>query len=160
MQKHRIFIAINLPEEIKDELVKYQDKYFDLPAKWTKKENLHITLEFIGNALDKDLEAIFKKTEDFALKTKPFKIKLDKISYFPDNNLPKYVFANSENSSRNLHVTLARISQWQWRQIGPEDRPNVEENIDLSFEAKSIEVMESFLKRGGPEYKVLKSFKL
>jgi 2'-5' RNA ligase len=51
--KKKIFIAINLPEKIKSELVSYQekiDRFFDdtCPIKWTKKDNLHITMFFIG----------------------------------------------------------------------------------------------------------------
>ncbi len=159
MQKHRIFIAINLPEEIKDKLADYQKK-FEWEggdwAKWTKKENLHITLEFIGSVSDTQQEDVFKKTGDLAKKTPAFEIKLNKIDYFPNNNLPKYIFA----TGGKYHVTLARIKEWQWRKINPDERPSVEEDIDLSFEVKSIEVMESFLKRSGPEYRVLKSFKL
>lgn len=166
MQKHRIFIAINLPEKVKDMLADYQKK-FEWEgtewAKWTKKENLHITLEFIGNVFDKDLPAVFQKAQDFASKTPAFTVKLDKINYFPDNNLPKYIFVtgkNYENSSRSLHVTLARIKEWQWRKINPDERPNVEEDIDLSFEVKSIEVMESVLKRSGSKYRILRSYLL
>ncbi|MDP2909652.1 MAG: RNA 2',3'-cyclic phosphodiesterase [bacterium] len=160
---HRIFIAINLPEELKEELMKYKDRYFDLPVKWTKKENLHITLEFLGNIDEKNLPSIFKGAEDFAQKTPPFTIKLDKINYFPDGQMPKYIFATGNATRSDLvdfHVTLARVREWQWRQINPDEKPDVEEEIDLSFEVKSIEVMESYLKQGGPDYRVLKSYPL
>jgi len=154
---HRVFIAINLPEDIKEELVRYQDRHFDLEAaQWTKKENLHITLEFIGNASDEDLEDIFKKTEELAKKMPLFEISLNKISYFPDNRMPRYIFA----TDGRYHVTLARIRQWEWRKISPEERPDIKEELNLSFKPKSIEVMESFLKREGPEYRVLKSYSL
>ena len=55
------------------------------------------------------------------------------------------------------HITLGRIKQWEFRQIEPEERPKIEEEISLSFEVNSIEVMESDLKRGGAEYTVLES---
>jgi len=155
----RIFVAINLPENIKDELVNYQNK-FDWEGlswvKWTKRENLHITLEFVGNISDAELQSVFKKTEEFAEKTPVFKIRLDKINYFPDNRLPKYVFA----TGGKYHVTVARIKEWQWRKINPDERPDVREDINLNFEAKSVEVMESKLSRSGPEYKILKSYPL
>ena len=48
MQKrHRIFIAINLPNDIKKYLVGFEKKWLDLPAKWVNPENLHITLLFL-----------------------------------------------------------------------------------------------------------------
>jgi 2'-5' RNA ligase len=160
MQGRRIFIAINLPKDIKEELFNFQKKFewegSQWWAKWTKKDNLHITLEFLGYVNEKDLPAIFKKTEEFASKTPAFTINLDKINYFPDSNSPKYIFA----TGGKYHVTLARVREWEWKKINPDDRPDIKEEIDLSFEVSSIEVMESFLKRGGPEYTALKSFRL
>jgi len=55
------------------------------------------------------------------------------------------------------HITLGRIRTWEFRQIEPEERPIVDEDISLNFEVNSLEVMESELKRGGPEYTVLES---
>jgi len=55
------------------------------------------------------------------------------------------------------HITLGRIRQWEFRQIEPEERPEVNEDISLNFEVNSIEVMESELKRGGAEYTILES---
>ncbi len=55
------------------------------------------------------------------------------------------------------HVTLGRIKEWEFRRIEPEERPEVNEEISLNFEVNSIEVMESDLKRGGPEYSILES---
>ena len=55
------------------------------------------------------------------------------------------------------HMTLGRLKQWEFRKIEPEERPEINEEINLSFEVNSIEVMESELKRGGPEYTILES---
>ena len=53
-KRRRIFIAINLPEDIKRELAAYDQKWSDLPVRWTEKENLHITLEFLGYLTDEE----------------------------------------------------------------------------------------------------------
>ena len=58
------------------------------------------------------------------------------------------------------HITLARIGALEFKAIEPEERPEVNENIDLAFTAESIEVMESELHRGGPVYTVLESHNL
>ena len=60
----------------------------------------------------------------------------------------------------NSHITLARIKEWEWRAIEPEERPEVNENIDAIFTVESIEVMESELKRGGPRYTIIESNQL
>ena len=195
MQKRRrIFIAINLPEEIKRELVFYANKWPELPAKWTVKDNLHITLEFLGYLTDQELGEVCMIAKEVAKRHNPFSINLNKIVYGPDNGVrpgsdpgltpraPKMIWAEGEKSNElsdlkqdlqeyllekiNFkpegrgfapHITLARIKEWEWKKIEPEERPEVNENIDLVFFVESIEVMESELKRGGSQYTILES---
>jgi len=186
--RHRIFIAINLPEEIKKKLIDCQKKWPELPIRWTKKENLHITLIFLGYLSDEELLEICKITKEIALRNQPFLINLNKICYGPPKKLPpRMVWVEGEKSREftvlkddiekslvtservnfspenrvfSPHITLGRIRVWEFRQIEPEERPEVDEEIDLNFEVNSIEVMESQLKRGGVEYTILESASL
>jgi len=201
--RHRIFIAINLPEDIKKQLIDYQNKWLDLPCRWVKPENLHITLAFLGYLSDEELVEVLKITKEVAQRHQPFSINLIKVCYGPpkkmpysetssltgrlakgENRPPRMVWAEGEKSKdlANLqldlekslissgktkfepeergftpHITLGRIRQWEFRQIEPDERPVVDEDISLSFEVNSIEVMESQLKRGGAEYMMLES---
>jgi len=154
--KKRIFIAINLPEKIKEELFDYKNKWSELPVKWTKKENLHITLSFLGYIWDEDMPKVLQETQELASKTPPFTVKLDKISYFPSKQKAKYIFA----TGGKYHITLGRIKIWEFKKIDPEDIPEISENIDIEFEVNSIELMESILRRNGSEYSILQSYKL
>ncbi len=174
--RRRIFIAINLPEEIKDKLVFYQRKFEELfdscqterfearPCRWTKKENMHITLEFLGYLTDNELMELCQKTKETASIKKVFNVCLNKICYAPPGKkLPRMIWATGERIKEfNItpHITLARIKTWQLKEIEPEERPEINEDIDLVFEVKSIEIMESRLKRGGPEYTALESIPL
>lgn len=187
--RKRIFIAINLPENIKKKLVDYQSKWPELPIRWTKKENLHITLIFLGYLNDEEILKICKITKEVASRNQSFSVNLNKIYYGPPKKMPpRMVWVEGEKSEQlgklqsdlensllmasdtrlrekeqrpyTPHITLGRIRQWEFRQIEPEERPIVDEEISLSFPVNSIEVMESQLKRGGPEYTVLESFQL
>ena len=186
--RHRIFIAINLPEEIKRQLSDYQNKWLELPVRWTKKENLHITLVFLGYLNDEELLEVSKIAKEVASRNSVFSINLNKILYGPPKKMPpRMVWVEGEKSQKlgkldgdlenslfsaealakadtepearpyTPHITLGRIKTWEFRQIEPEERPEVNEEISLSFEVNSIEIMESQLKRGGPEYTVLES---
>lgn len=86
--RHRIFIAINLPENIKRELSNFQSKWPELPIRWTKPENLHITLVFLGYLSDDELLKVIKLTGEVAQKNNSFSINLNKICYAP----PKKIF--------------------------------------------------------------------
>jgi len=181
--KHRIFVAINLPEDTKKKLIEYQDKWPDLPIRWTKKENLHITLFFLGYLSDEELLEVCNTTKEVAINHQLFTVNLKKIFYGPPKKMPprmvwvegekseelgkiqgeleekltSSVRLKSENRSYAPHITLGRIKSWEWQKIEPEERPEVNEEIDLSFEVNSIEVMESKLRQGGPEYIILES---
>lgn len=189
--RHRVFIAINLPGDIKKRLVDYQSKWPELPIRWTKKDNLHITLMFLGYLSDEELLEVLKSTKEAALKHQPFFINLEKIIYGPPKKLPpRMIWAEGEKSKelgklqKDLensllssealtkedltiearpyapHITLGRIKAWEFRKIEPEERPEVNEEINLDFEVNSIEAMESELKRGGSEYTILESYPL
>lgn len=163
---HRVFIAINLPEDVKNQLANYQKKIEGLfqppsPISWTKQDSLHITLEFLGNLSDDEVMKVCQDTEKFAKNHKPFTITLDKISYGPPKKMPPRMIwvAGEKIPELNLtpHITLGRIKMWEFRQIEPEERPDVAQEIDLYFEVNSIEVMESQLKKSGPSYTILES---
>ncbi len=191
--KRRVFIAINLPEEIKEELSSCREeinKFFSSfgdnfqPIRWTKKENLHITLAFLGYLDDNKIKKVEDILAEISQEASSFLVELSEICYGPKNekiprmvwaigNKSKYFSELKEKLDKELqekisfhlekrdflpHITLGRIRKWQWKAIKPEERPEVEKNISLKFRVKSIELMESHLKRGGPEYTVIKSF--
>ncbi|MFH1036613.1 MAG: RNA 2',3'-cyclic phosphodiesterase [Patescibacteria group bacterium] len=182
--RHRIFIAINLPENVKKQLCDLEYKWLELPCRWTKKENLHITLAFLGEVTDEELPGICRITGEVASRHEPFFISLNKAIYGPPGKNPRMVWIEGkvdekltklhkdlekslyESISQSdddkgrpyaLHITLGRLKQWEFQKIELEERPEINEDIDLNFEVKSLEVMESNLGKEGPQYAVLGS---
>ena len=181
MKRRRIFIAINLPEDIRKKLADFRKNWPELPIRWTKPNNLHITLDFLGYITDEELVEICKITKEAASKNSPFFVNLNKICYGPtDKKPPRMVWAMGEKSEEfaslrddldkslavsekrefSPHITLGRIKQWEWKRIEPEERPTIEEEINLRFSVESIEIMESVLKKTGPEYTIFESAEL
>lgn len=184
---HRIFIAINLPSDIKEKILVLQKKWPTLPVRWVKLENLHITLLFLGYLNTQQLKETIQTVENIAKNHKPFAVTLNRIHYGPPEkrpprmvwidiaknpellnlqkyledtifSLPSFQYKESEKRFYSPHITLGRIKQWEFRRLEPEQRPQIDEEISLRFPANSIEVMESQLKRGGAEYRIIKSF--
>lgn len=179
----RIFIALNLQEDVKEILLSYQEQWPDLPANWTKKENLHITLQFLGNVSEKEFEKVAEKLALVGEKHPPFEGIFQNIVYGPTRKLPSMVWVHAEKTPSLIllqkdiskatsqmldlekwpftpHLTLARLRQFEFQRLEPEEWPLIEEDISVSFPVKSFEIMESNLRRDGAEYAVLQSFPL
>ncbi len=187
MQKrHKIFIAINLPKDIRRSLARQQQKFPELPAKWTPEENLHITMVFLGDITDVELGEVCMTAKEVASRHEAVDVQLTGIGYGPDEKLPPRMLWASGEKSKQLsslkkdlenafvekinfkpdtkifapHITLARISAFEWRNINPEERPEVAQAIDVVFTAETIDVMESEMKKGGPAYTIIESIEL
>lgn len=184
---HRVFTSIDLPEELKDRLLALKNDYPNLPARWANRENIHITLNFLGNVDDNQLKDVLDKAESVASRHEPFMIETERVFYGPPGKFPprmvwlrikenealanfqtelenelfsleSFQFKKSEQRKYHPHITLARIKSFAFRRIS--NPPEVDFNLDFSFETVCFDIMESELKRGGPLYTVLKTIDL
>lgn len=182
---HRIFIAINLSKGIRERLYSVRDEYPDLPCRWTKKENLHLTVMFLGYLADEEVLDVCRKAGEIGARRKPFWLELKRIVYGPPKKKPPRMVWAEGKPSRELslleqdlknsffetvvpekpgrtpafspHVTLGRLKQWEFQKQEIDEVPEINEEISLKFEVRSVEVMESELRREGPEYQILES---
>ena len=183
---HRTFIAINIKENIKKRVLEYKKDFLEIPAKWVSKENIHITLNFLGNLDDTQLVETIEITEGIISNYESFVLNINKISLGPkfpprliwltlDENevlnklhteledsiysLDSYQFKMKEERSFTPHVTLARIKSFESKKLSKEVF-DIKRDLKLSFEVASIDIIESGLKKGGPEYTILRSIEL
>ncbi len=176
--KRRIFIAINLPEEVRRKLVDYQQKLDNLDSnliRWVKKDNLHITLLFIGYVTDDEMYEICQLVKEVAKKHEPFIINFERIILGPPNKTPRMFWVQGERSEElgklqgdleekieqrhggrhafRPHITLARF-KYPLLKFLPQ---KVDDEFKAQIPVETIEVMQSNLKRSGAEYSVLES---
>ncbi len=185
----RVFIALNIPPEIKKKLLKCQEEIkglFDYdPVKWVKGDCIHITLAFLGTLRERDVESL--KEDLRKIRKEPFEVFLNKITYVPpERRKAKMIWVKGESKELETlqkeiekvliasnylnylpdergftpHITLGRVRKWDLQRLSTSQIPILEEEINLSFKAESFELMESKLKKGGPEYKIVSSFSL
>jgi 2'-5' RNA ligase len=178
--KKRVFVAINLPKEIKEELFKTSQKWSELPVRWTKKESLHITLCFAGSVEEEKVFQMKECLETVAPNHPKLPIYINGITLGPSEFKPRMIWANGEVteefhklvrdlhdhspgcecmgekvSNFKLHITLARVRQDRFGRLNK--IPPIREELDLRFDAESVELMESLLLKDGAEYAVLHS---
>ena len=177
--KRRIFIAINLPDETKKELASSQRKLKKLDIRWTKKENLHFTLAFIGWVDEGKIETIKEIVKKVAQEFSPFLLRLTKIILGPDSRRPRMIWAEGEASkelaelvkrlrealtqekifvdqkhSFKIHLTLARARGKEL--FGRK----IDKKIDLVFSVNEIAITESKLEMEGVKYGILETCSL
>lgn len=87
----RLFIAINLPEKIKDAIsyeIEHRLRSFFPPGnRFVKPENWHITLAFLGSRRDDEIPTLVQQIKKVALSFPPPVIKLAGVIYGPPPRL-------------------------------------------------------------------------
>ncbi len=92
----RLFIAVEINEEIRKKLAEFQNalKKLDAGVGWVAPENLHITLKFIGNIDDGQVGAVVTIIKQTVTHIKPFDLDYTGVGVFPTEKNPRIVFAD------------------------------------------------------------------
>jgi 2'-5' RNA ligase len=178
----RIFIAINLPDEIKKKfdlvIEKLKKLNPDYGIKWVKPENLHLTLHFFGDLNEKQIDLVEEGIEEITKGIKSFEMTTGDFGCFPNEQEPHVFFASIEDTETihdligKLEMTLENLGYkvdarpWQAHltlgRIKDRSRCKIT-GVKISaenFSVKSIDLMESELTPNGPVYSIIKSFPL
>jgi len=91
----RLFIAIDLPEQAKESIEKVKSELKGIKGvKPVSKENIHLTLKFLGEVDNANAKDIIKALEQ--VKFKPFKICISKIGFFPSEQRIQVIWVDAE----------------------------------------------------------------
>jgi 2'-5' RNA ligase len=123
----RTFIAIDLSEEIYrrlDEVAhNLQERLSGVPIRWVPVRNIHVTLKFLGDVSNKNLEVLKKLLESEAHGHSPFEISVGDLGAFPSERRPRVLWAGVEAPQEltalqhGIEAETARLG------YAPEDRP-------------------------------------
>ena len=173
----RCFIAIDIPKKIKEKISHESQllhKKNIFKGKATEKENLHLTLKFLGEVSEEQIKKISEKLR--SINFKKFKAKVSETGVFDENiikiiwlkiNGPEGLQKEIDENLKDLfnkearfmsHLTIARVQS-------TEDKDNLLQEIKKiklseEFIVDKFELMKSELFPAGPKYKILEEFKL
>ena len=178
----RCFIAIDLPAEIKEELLKIQESIPKDIAKFklVEKENLHLTIRFLGEISDSEITKVKEALK--LLSYKRFTASLSKIGVFPSFSYIKVVWVGLEpekqikelrdNTEKLLtqsgfpaderfeaHLTIARVKSIKDKAAFAK-KVNDIQTKPLFFDINSIKLKKSTLTKQGPIYEDVFEVKL
>ncbi len=160
----RAFIALEVPAEVKEELLRVQKSLRKIPARCTFTNDFHIT---IGFWIDGNLGALKRKLE--SIKHKKISAQLNNIETF--GNPAKVVWAGVKGDIHNLamrvqksehfhpHITLFRVKKiFDEEKFSEEIKKAVVKPI--SFEVDALSLFKSTPKNGFHEHEKIASIKL
>jgi 2'-5' RNA ligase len=100
----RLFVAADFPEPIKRSVEKaIQPMRLMLPdAKWTAREQWHLTLKFLGHVDEDRLEEITKVAAKVAATAEPIDTRLTELGAFPNLNRARVVWVGIDNPDNRL----------------------------------------------------------
>lgn len=185
---HRVFVAINPDEqtiakigELVNECREKLPSGIERQIRFLPPENWHITLSFLGYQDEVDIEKIKTALAEAAKSHIAFEVKIEKLIWGPPDKVPRMIWLSGDSTTSkklgeiknhledileasgvpfdresrhfNAHITLARFDLRL-----PRPKPEIEKGVDLRFGAKSLDLMESKLERGGAKYTVLQKF--
>jgi 2'-5' RNA ligase len=178
----RIFIALDIPADVRARLTKYMEGARRLAheARWARVEGLHVTLKFVGHVDDAVVKHM--KIALASIKAAPFAVKFAGVGFFPNpktarvfwagvyggENLPRLASTIDvaleklgfprETKPYHPHLTLARMSARPLRELQPllADPPPQFGTMT----AREFFLYQSQPQKGGSKYTKLERFAL
>jgi len=104
--KWRLFVAIELPASVRRKLIDHIDRLRssmpDIRASWSREENLHLTLKFLGDIPVTKVEALAQAARRATIKVEPFEIVVGGCGAFPSKGQPRVLWIGIEDRSGRL----------------------------------------------------------
>jgi len=111
----RLFIAIELPAEVRDALARLQQRFQtgdeDSVVRWTALDSIHLTLKFIGETPAANRAAIEAALQEAVASHAPFSLTLQGAGCFPDLQRPRIVWAGVSGDIEHLHTVRNAIER-------------------------------------------------
>lgn len=182
----RTFIAIELPNEIKEFLSKTQEqlKSSEADVKWVAPQNIHLTLKFLGEVDDNKLDEVKQVMDNAACACASFQGRISAIGAFPKIDFPRVIWLGidpgdsetkeiaktledalekagipKEDRPFSSHITLGRVRSNMNRERLVRSLKDSQERMGekkLEFTVTKITLFKSTLTPKGPVYEALK----
>jgi 2'-5' RNA ligase len=183
----RCFVAIKVGDAVRDLLVRVQEtlRRADAQIRWVERENLHLTLKFLGDLDDDQVASLKRLLSEEAPRWKPLQLQYGGIGTFPGRGVPRVVWAGATGDVERLaglasaverhaesvgvprerhpfiaHLTIGRVKgQRNFKQLQSAILP--QRQVPLGSDVvSSFELLQSTLTSDGPIYEVIESFAL
>src|SRR5438067_503805 len=108
----RVFVGIQISDEIKREIIDWQKVHSEFPVRWIEGKNLHVTL--VPPWYEEDIGSIIEKLK--SIQTSRFEIQFEKIFFGPPRE-PRMIWVSGKviqellNLQKNLYSVLRKTPE-------------------------------------------------
>lgn len=177
MEGRRVFVGLPAGRELVEAAGEFRRAHAGLKVRWTRPENLHLTLVPPWSCLD--VGVVCQALRDEAARQSPFEVIFEQVSFGPDPRRPRLIWATGEAlaglpefargllaatgapgeplKSFLLHLTIARFNS---RDLDAMGQRKLREPVSWRGTLDALCLYESHLKPGGAEYRELCRFTL
>lgn len=124
----RLFIAIEVPAQVKAELTATQHELRRLvpgdAVRWVTPEQFHLTLRFLGGVAAERVADLVTALEIACRDFSPLELKSEGIGFFPQRGLPRVIWAGANDQSGQLALLQSAVQSVSqaFTNEEPEDR--------------------------------------
>jgi len=115
MTLQRLFIAINLPEDLLARLTstqrQLQRKLAAHPLRWSRPEGIHLTLKFLGDTDPARIPEITDALSRVAAKHAPFELPVGGLGMFPNARRPSVLWVGVADEAHRLRHLAADVDK-------------------------------------------------
>src|SRR5947209_8229321 len=112
-ERFRLFVAIQIPEQIKVEMAAAQAELRrQLPERgvtWTKPEQFHLTLKFLGQVEAQRVAALSQQLERACQGFPPLQLRAERVGAFPGLRLPRVFWVGLNDDAGRLAQLHAAV---------------------------------------------------
>ncbi|MGI6551749.1 MAG: RNA 2',3'-cyclic phosphodiesterase [Bacillota bacterium] len=147
-RKMRLFIAVELAEEMKDYLSRIQQAWQEgcSRANFSRRENLHLTIKFLGETRVEELPSIQAAMEEAARATAPFSLRLGEPGFF-SRQQKKILWVGLQGDLQDLRKLFHRLEVHLAEKGFPKEKRAFSPHITLAREAVLKEGWEELSRR-------------
>ncbi len=109
----RLFIAVELSQEIKESVFGLAEKLFEVKTglRLVSRENLHITMRFLGKADGKIARGAGEAMAEAVLSIEPFALRVRETGAFPSTGSPAVLWAGVEDKKQMLRRLSSELEE-------------------------------------------------
>lgn len=113
MRDLRLFLAIDVPNSIREKVCEAQNFYktLNLDAAWVKPANMHLTVKFLGDTPSDLIPAIKDRMAQIAKFSPPFYLTLGDVGVFPNVSRPRVLWVGFEDREGQLDSLKIRVEK-------------------------------------------------